>query len=259
MEKKKTNISASGINEISSFIKDLGGAKSIYSYLKSKNINVNIELIYKWKNNGIPHRYLLYIKELADYKNIKIPKNIFPNNIDSADNKVERTSAQENNSKNININIKVYRLAILIIIVASIFLIFQFLYHHRNNKVINQKLLKLENITKSLNIHDYDKKLDSLNMLIKDKYLLDIKNIYSLSTINENKIKNLEKNITIFLNNNKIQNSDLNSFNTTLINLIVLKESIKFVKKSYEKNINWNSSTFIYRMYTTRNEKRILG
>ena len=83
MEEKKTNISASDVDKVSSFTESLGGAKSIYNYLKSKNVNINIESIYKWKNNGIPHKYLLHIKELADKQNAIIPKNIFPENIAS--------------------------------------------------------------------------------------------------------------------------------------------------------------------------------
>ena len=89
MEEKKTNISTSYIKNTSSFIKSLGGAKGIYNYLLSKNVNINIDSIYKWKNNGIPHRYLLYIKELADNKGITLPEDIFPANMFSMIKKTE--------------------------------------------------------------------------------------------------------------------------------------------------------------------------
>ena len=50
MEEKNDNISVSDASHTLSFIKSLGGAKPIYSFLISKNININIESIYKWKN-----------------------------------------------------------------------------------------------------------------------------------------------------------------------------------------------------------------
>lgn len=228
MEEKKTNVSTSDADQVSSFIKSLGGAKNIYSYLKTKKININIESIYKWKNNGIPHRYLLYIKELADNQDVIIPGNIFPENIRSVNNKADIISSIDN-------NIKGYRIPILIVLLAFIIVLLQFLYFQNDRKAVNEKILKLENLTLLFKTHDYDKKLDSMNNFINDQIVLnkqyssEIKNAYSLNTINTNKIKELEKNIGIsFNNNNKIQNSKLSSFNTTLINLIVLKNNIKF-------------------------------
>ena len=228
MEEKKTNVSTSDADQVSSFIKSLGGAKNIYSYLKTKKININIESIYKWKNNGIPHRYLLYIKELADNQDVIIPGNIFPENIRSVNNKADIISSIDN-------NIKGYRIPILIVLLAFIIVLLQFLYFQNDRKAVNEKILKLENLTLLFKTHDYDKKLDSINNFINDhivlnkQYSSEIKNAYSLNIINTKKIKELEKNIGIsFNNNNKIQNSKLSSFNTTLINLIVLKDNIKF-------------------------------
>ena len=228
MEEKKTNVSTSDADQVSSFIKSLGGAKNIYSYLKTKKININIESIYKWKNNGIPHRYLLYIKELADNQDVIIPGNIFPENIRSVNNKADIISSIDN-------NIKGYRIPILIVLLAFIIVLLQFLYFQNDRKAVNEKILKLENLTLLFKTHDYDKKLDSINIFINDQIILnkqyssEIKNAYSLNITNTKKIKELEKNIGIsFNNNNKIQNSKLSSFNTTLINLIVLKDNIKF-------------------------------
>ena len=231
MEEKKTNISALDAEKISLFIKSLGGVKAIYIYLKSKSVNINIESIYKWKNNGIPHRYLLYIKELANSQNIKIPENIFPDNIGAVNNKTEIISSIETNRK----NIKGYRIPILIVLLSLIIIILQFLYHHNNTKAINEKIIKLENLTSSFKVQNYDKKLDSINdfiinqTILKKQHSSDIKSIYSLITTNKNKLKDLEKNIGLSFNNsNKAQNFKLNNFNTTLINLLVLKENIKF-------------------------------
>ena len=233
MEEKKTNISALDIDKISSFIKSLGGAKAIYSYLKSQNVNINIESIYKWKNNGIPHRYLLYIKELADSKNAVIPANIFPENISSVKNKPDIISSMKNSSK--NLNIKKYRTSILITLLAFVIIILQFLYYQNNKKAINERIIKLESLTLSFQADDYDKKLDSINNFItnqnilKKQYSSDIKSIYSLITANKYKLKNLKKNLDLSINNNNtIPKFKLNGFNTTIINLMILKENIRF-------------------------------
>jgi len=152
MEEKNDNISVSDASHTLSFIKSLGGAKSIYSFLISKNININIESIYKWKNNGIPHRYLLYIKELADSKSIDIPQDILPNSLTSSKNKTEITSISNNIVKK---NI----IPMLLVLLFLLILIIQFLYYQSNNKSINQRLLNLENLTALYQNNDYDTKL----------------------------------------------------------------------------------------------------
>jgi hypothetical protein len=228
MEEKNGNISVSDASHTLSFIKSLGGAKSIYSFLISKNININIESIYKWKNNGIPHRYLLYIKELADSKNIEIPQDILPKSLTSSKNKTEITSISNNIVKR---NI----IPMLLVLLFVIIIIIQFLYYQSNNKSINQKLLNLENLTALYQSNDYDKKLASINNFIKNQTIIskkhssDIKNM-SIATIdNKNKLKDLEKSIRASLNSKTgIQNTELYNFNRTLISLIILKENIRF-------------------------------
>ena len=228
MEEKNDNISVSDASHTLSFIKSLGGAKSIYSFLISKNININIESIYKWKNNGIPHRYLLYIKELADSKSIDIPQDILPNSLTSSKNKTEITSISNNIVKK---NI----IPMLLVLLFLLILIIQFLYYQSNHKSINQKLLTLENLTALYQNNDYDKKLASINNFIENqtsiskKHSSDIKNM-SIATIdNRNKLKDLEKSIRTSLNSKTgTQNPELYNFNSTLIYLIILKENIRF-------------------------------
>jgi hypothetical protein len=228
MEEKKNNVSVSNANHTLSFIKSLGGAKSIYSFLISKNININIESIYKWKNNGIPHRYLLYIKELADSKSIAMPQDVLPNSLTSARNKTEITSISNN-------IIKKNIIAILFGLLFITILIIQFLYYQSNNKSINQKLLKLENLTTLYQNNDYDKKLASINNFIKNQTIIrkkhssDISNISITTEDNKNKLKDLEKSIKVSLNSKtEIQNPKLYNFNKTLISLIILKDNIRF-------------------------------
>ena len=77
MKKKITENTVSKNKETSKLIKSLGGAKVIHSHLLSKNKNINIDSIYKWKTNGIPYRYRLYIKELIESKGLSISANSF--------------------------------------------------------------------------------------------------------------------------------------------------------------------------------------
>ena len=42
---------------IKELIKELGGTNEIYTFISSKGLPLKIASIYKWKKNGIPHRY----------------------------------------------------------------------------------------------------------------------------------------------------------------------------------------------------------
>ena len=53
-------------------IDKLGGIKEIYSFITSKGSKISTASIYKWKKNGIPHRYRNFIIEFAAIKNITI-------------------------------------------------------------------------------------------------------------------------------------------------------------------------------------------
>ena len=77
MNKKILDKTISDNTKISELIKSLGGAKQIQSYLLSKNKNITIESIYKWKKNGIPHRYRAEIKELSNNANITLARDSF--------------------------------------------------------------------------------------------------------------------------------------------------------------------------------------
>ena len=79
---KNTNYKNS--NDIIQLIKSVGGAKSIYKYLTSKGYKINIESIYKWKVNGIPHRYRTIINEMINKNNDEIKNNNTTNEITSS-------------------------------------------------------------------------------------------------------------------------------------------------------------------------------
>jgi len=258
MEEKKTNISTSYIKNTSSFIKSLGGAKGIYTYLLSKNVNINIDSIYKWKNNGIPHRYLLYIKELADNKGIALPEDIFPNNMVSMIKKTEIISNSDSTGE--EFSKKKNRIILYLALVTFIVLILQFLYYQNNSKILNQKISKLENMISSIPIKDYDSELYSLHnvlderMTLLEKHSLKIKELNTTTTTNKNEIKSLEANIFELSNNNYKNNTyQQNNSAKILMHLMIIKDNIKF------SNPNLNNidliNNYFSKINTTENIK----
>jgi len=258
MEEKKTNISTSYIKNTSSFIKSLGSAKGIYTYLLSKNVNINIDSIYKWKNNGIPHRYLLYIKELADNKGIALPEDIFPNNMVSMIKKTEIISNSDSTGE--EFSKKKNRIILYLALVTFIVLILQFLYYQNNSKILNQKISKLENMISSIPIKDYDSELYSLHnvlderMTLLEKHSLKIKELNTTTTTNKNEIKNLEANIFELSNNNYKNNTyQQNNSAKILMHLMIIKDNIKF------SNPNLNNidliNNYFSKINTTENIK----
>ena len=77
MAKKITEKTMPEDKNTADLIKSLGGAQRIYKYLLSKNKNITVESIYKWKKNGIPYRYRTAIEELSANNNITIMDNAF--------------------------------------------------------------------------------------------------------------------------------------------------------------------------------------
>jgi len=232
MEDKKNNIFTSNTENTSSLIKSLGGPKQIYNFLLTKNITINIDSIYKWKVNGIPHRYLLYVKELADNNSIIIPEGIFPDNISPVNTITEIISNSEKVKQKIkNKNSKAL---IYITLTIVILIIFQFLYYQYNNIIIHKKILKLEKAASSIKVVDYSEELILLNNNIKDTNILSSNNLLKIKKNNaiiettNNKIKDLESNIITSEDFNKPQALHLSEFNKILIHLFVIKENIKY-------------------------------
>ena len=88
---------------IKELIKELGGTNEIYTFISSKGLPLKVASIYKWKKNGIPHRYRDLIRELAHKKNVKFEDNIFQNNkeTDTTITYDKITTEQSNNKSNI--------------------------------------------------------------------------------------------------------------------------------------------------------------
>ena len=122
MNKKILDKTISDNTKISELIKYLGGAKHIQSYLLSKNKNITIESIYKWKKNGIPHRYRPEIKELSSNANIILAGDSFSLN-DSLENKKAEFISNTDNKES-KLYMKNNNLLYLLIFITAFLLIY---------------------------------------------------------------------------------------------------------------------------------------
>lgn len=236
MKKKTNQITDSNIEDIIVLIKSLGGAKKIYDYLKSKNININIDSIYKWKTNGIPYRYRSLIKELANINNINISNKIFPSIAESALNNTEVISNANNSVENNSIlSIKKNKISIFLIFFVFTGLILQFYYFQHKNEMLEENIVKLKNNISSMPIKNYDTEMSDLKKLIEQQNNYNkansnnIKENLKTTKLNNNKINELESNIVNLLNNDS-NFSNYKEYNSSklLISLILIKYNIKF-------------------------------
>jgi sulfur relay (sulfurtransferase) DsrC/TusE family protein len=236
MQNKKKQITDSNIKNIVALIKSLGGAKIIYNYLISKNININIESIYKWKTNGIPYRYRSHIKELAENNNINITEKIFPDTFTSSINHTEIISNSINKEEINNIiHKRKDKIFIFFLLLGFLTLVLQFLYYQHNNKILNEKIVKLENLVSLISKKNYDAELSNFNKIIiehndiNESNVIKIKENLKSISINTNKINVIEKNITDILNKKSyLVSSKNNDSSKILISLILIKYNIKF-------------------------------
>ena len=236
MKNKKNQITDSNIKDIAALIKSLGGAKKIYNYLVSKNININIESIYKWKTNGIPYRYRSHIKELAENNNINITEKIFPDTITSPINHTEIISNSINKEEiNSVIHKRKDKIFLFFLLLGFLILVLQFFYYQHNNRILNEKIVKLENLVSIMSKNNYDAELSNFNKKIMELNDINESNIKiikeNLKSIynNTNKINKIETNITDILNNkSNIITSKNNDSSKILISLILIKYNMKF-------------------------------
>jgi hypothetical protein len=230
MKKKITENTSSENKETSKLIKSLGGAKVIHSHLLSKNKNINIDSIYKWKTNGIPYRYRLYIKELIESKGLSISENSFADRKKIAQAEKEIISNFNNTKFSINNNASLY----LTVLFFIIFLLYV-LYSHHNNEVVNDKILELEKFTSTVPTTMYDKEIVSILKNQKEQDVLinnNSANIDKISNFNNeykeiiNKIKKDLVDISLI---NKVKiDSDYVNTNYILLYLIDMKNDITY-------------------------------
>ena len=168
-------------------IKSLGGAQRIYKYLLSKNKNITVESIYKWKKNGIPYRYRTAIEELSTSNNINLMDNAFLDKKDSDNKKTEIISSTGNKNKITFLN----NIFLYLLLIFSIFVLIYIFYNNNNINNVEEKIIKIEKIVSSISPKDYS---------------VEIKNFNNINQIQNNKItKNASKIDEISISNNNLQ------------------------------------------------------
>ena len=227
-QKKKESIENISIENL---IKSLGGAQKIHKHLLSKNKNITIESIYKWKKNGIPYRYRADIKEILSNNNIKLMGDVFLDKKEINNEKNEIISNKNNNEESIiRKNIAFYLLTII-----SIFFIIYIFYNKNNINKLEQKIIHIEKTISTFSSSDYKKEINSLNTINMEQNNFIKKNsskINDLFTTNEqikDFINKIEPELSnILLKQNKTINSDQINSIYILLYLINIKNDIKF-------------------------------
>jgi hypothetical protein len=227
MNKKILDKTISDNTKISELIKSLGGAKQIQSYLLSKNKNITIESIYKWKKNGIPHRYRAEIKELSNNANITLVGDSFSLN-DSLENiKAEFISNTDN--KESKLYMKNNNLLYLLILITA-FLLIYIIYEHNNINGLKKKISHMEKTLSAISDINYDKEINSFNKINKTQNdLIDKNSLKFDEMVNKNnEFKKIIKEIDIDRPNTKIKYAYNQNPNYILLYLIEIKNNIKF-------------------------------
>ena len=227
MNKKILDKTISDNTKISELIKSLGGAKYIQSYLLSKNKNITIESIYKWKKNGIPHRYRAEIKELSNNANIILAGDSFSRN-DSLENKKAEFISNTDNKES-KLYMKNNNLLYLLIFITA-FLLIYIVYEHNNINDLKKKISHMEETLSAISDINYDKEINSFNKINKTQNDLIDKNSLKIDEmVNENnEFKKIIKEIDIDRPNAKIKYTYNQNPNYILLYLMEIKNNIKF-------------------------------
>lgn len=227
MNKKILDKTISDNTKISDLIKSLGGAKYIQSYLLSKNKNITIESIYKWKKNGIPHRYRAEIKELSNNANIILAGDSFSLN-DSLENKKAEFISNTDNKES-KLYMKNNNLLYLLIFITA-FLLIYIVYEYNNINDLKKKISHMEETLSAISDINYDKEINSFNKINKTQNDLIDKNSLKIDEIvNENnEFKKIIKEIDIDRPNAKIKYTYNQNPNYILLYLMEIKNNIKF-------------------------------
>tara|TARA_B100000686_G_scaffold101382_1_gene108584 strand:- start:29834 stop:30928 length:1095 start_codon:yes stop_codon:yes gene_type:complete len=207
------NTSSKNNNDVLNLIKSVGGIQPIYKHLTSKGYKINIDSIYKWKTNGIPHRYRTIINELKNKNNNK------SNNTDIEPEIIS-------NYWNSNNFYKILFIIILIIIF--------FLFYNQNEKKLDTLYSKINNLEKELintknnnekAIKEIDKKFE-IQSNINTENNEKINKIHGLYSAHEEKLNKVQSSPKIV--NNEENEQKLNyiiNHNDALFYLLWLKDN----------------------------------
>ena len=231
MAKKITEKTMPEDKNTADLIKSLGGAQRIYKYLLSKNKNITVESIYKWKKNGIPYRYRTAIEELSTSNNINLMDNAFLDKKDSDNKKTEIISSTGNKNKITFLN----NIFLYLLLIFSIFLLIYIFYNNNNINRVEEKIIKIEKIVSSISPKDYSeeiKNFNNVNQIQNNKITKNASKIDEIS-ISNNNLQSLINEIQRERSNSlstQVQNIDASKINSiySLLYLMNIKNDLQF-------------------------------
>ena len=231
MAKKITEKTMPEDKNTAELIKSLGGAQRIYKYLLSKNKNITVESIYKWKKNGIPYRYRTAIEELSTSNNINLMDNAFLDKKDSDNKKTEIISSTGNKNKITFLN----NIFLYLLLIFSIFLLIYIFYNNNNINRVEEKIIKIEKIVSSISPKDYSeeiKNFNNVNQIQNNKITKNASKIDEISISNNNLqslINEIERERSNSLST-QVQNIDASKINSiySLLYLMNIKNDLQF-------------------------------
>ena len=231
MAKKITEKTMPEDKNTADLIKSLGGAQRIYKYLLSKNKNITVESIYKWKKNGIPYRYRNAIEELSANNNITIMDNAFLDKKDSHNQKTEIISNTGNKNKITFLN----NIFLYLLLLFFIFLLIYMFYNNNNINRLEEKIINLEKIVSSISPKDYSaeiKSFNNVNQIQNNKITKNTSKIDEISISNNNLqslINEIERERSNSLST-QAQNIDASKINSifSLLYLMNIKNDLQF-------------------------------
>lgn len=238
MAKKITKKTTQEDKNTADLIKSLGGAQRVYKYLLSKNKNITIESIYKWKKNGIPYRYRSAIEELSTSNNISLMDKDFLDKKDSDNKKTEIISSTDNKNKITFMN----NIFLYLLLVFSIFLLIYIFYNNKNINRLEEKIIKIEKIVSSISPKDHSaeiKNFNNVNQIQDNQIKKNASKIDEISISNNNLqslINEIERDGSNRLST-QIQNIDANKINSiySLLYLMNIKNDLQFSNPDFNE------------------------
>ena len=231
MAKKITEKTMPEDKNTADLIKSLGGAQRIYKYLLSKNKNITVESIYKWKKNGIPYRYRTAIEELSANNNITIMDNAFLDKKDSHNQKTEIISNTGNKNKITFLN----NIFLYLLLLFFIFLLIYMFYNNNNINRLEEKIINLEKIVSSISPKDYSAEIKNFNNAnqIQDNQIKKNASKIDEISITNNNLQSLINEIERDSSNNlstQVQNIEASKINSiySLLYLMNIKNDLQF-------------------------------
>ena len=232
-------------------IDKLGGIKEIYNFINSKGLKISTASIYKWKKNGIPHRYRNFIIEFAGIKNITASEYFSDTdnnkNISMEINEERKISEIKSDKKTIH-----YSTIILFVILVTFFVYFLYLSNQTSKQLdlMDKRISTVSNSTKISNlenlVNSHSEKIDPLEgLIIKNNQLIKENKILmndSLKEITEN-LSFLENNLGSYQKESG-ETNNLESYKTLIY--------LMFIKQNISNSFLWADKIIIIDKYLNR-------